>query len=114
MGGNKQQRSIGSSDKVNDNAQGGDTKVSKKEDSKKTGSKQQQRQKLSVLVEDSQGMKLLQSMKAITIQGFARSAGVKISVANSFIKSAESKGIVRNVGGYSGHRVYELVKQHRS
>ena len=49
MGGNKQQRSIGSTDKVNDNAQGGDPKASKKEDSKKTGSKQQQRQKLSVL-----------------------------------------------------------------
>ena len=109
MGGNKQ-KSIGSSEKVNNNAQGADTKSSKKEDSKKTGAKQQQRQKLSVLVEESQGVKLLQTMKAITTQGFARSAGVKISVANSFIRSAESKGIVRNVGGYSGHRVYELVK----
>ena len=110
MGGNKQ-KSTGSSDNVkNNNAQGGDTKASKKEDSKKTGAKQQQRQKLSVLVEEPQGVKLLQTMKAITIQGFARSAGVKISVANSFIRSAESKGIVRNVGGYSGHRVYELVK----
>jgi small subunit ribosomal protein S25e len=109
MGGNKQ-RSLGSSDKVNNNSQGGDTKASKKEEIKKVGSKQQQRQKLSVLVEESQGLKLLQSMKAITIQGFARSAGVKISVANSFIKSAESKGIVRDVGGYSGHKVFEVVK----
>jgi small subunit ribosomal protein S25e len=109
MGGNKQ-RSLGSSDKVNNNSQGGDTKASKKEETKKVGSKQQQRQKLSVLVEESQGLKLLQSMKAITIQGFARSAGVKISVANSFIKSAESKGIVRDVGGYSGHKVFEVVK----
>ncbi len=109
MGDNKQ-KSVGSSDKVNNNAQGGDTKASKKEDIKKTGAKQQQRQKLSVFVEESQGVKLLQSMKAITIQGFARSAGVKISIANSFIRSAESKGIVRNVGGYSGHRVYELIR----
>jgi small subunit ribosomal protein S25e len=109
MGGNKQ-RSLGSSDKVNNNSQDGDTKASKKEEIKKVGSKQQQRQKLSVLVEESQGLKLLQSMKAITIQGFARSAGVKISVANSFIKSAESKGIVRDVGGYSGHKVFEVVK----
>jgi small subunit ribosomal protein S25e len=109
MGGNKQ-RSLGSTDKVNNNSQGGDTKASKKEETKKVGSKQQQRQKLSVLVEESQGLKLLQSMKAITIQGFARSAGVKISVANSFIKSAESKGIVRDVGGYSGHKVFEVVK----
>ena len=111
MGGNKQKTAVGSSDKAN--TQVGDTKSSKKEDSKKTGSKQQQqqqRQKLSVLVEEPQGLKLLQSMKAITIQSYARSAGVKISVANAFIKSAESKGIVRNAGGYSGHRVYELVK----
>ncbi|HZA62253.1 MAG TPA: hypothetical protein VE573_05230 [Nitrososphaeraceae archaeon] len=109
MGGNKQKTAVGSSDKAN--TQVGDTKSSKKEDSKKIGSKQQQqRQKLSVLVEEPQGLKLLQSMKAITIQSYARSAGVKISVANAFIKSAESKGIVRNAGGYSGHRVYELVK----
>ena len=110
MGGNKQKTAVGSSDKAN--TQVGDTKSSKKEDSKKIGSKQQQqqRQKLSVLVEEPQGLKLLQSMKAITIQSYARSAGVKISVANAFIKSAESKGIIRNAGGYSGHRVYELVK----
>lgn len=113
MGGNKQKTAVGASDKANANTQVSDTKSSKKEDSKKIGSKQQQqqqRQKLSVLVEEPQGLKLLQSMKAITIQSYARSAGVKISVANAFIKSAESKGIVRNAGGYSGHRVYELVK----
>ena len=62
MGGNKQQRSIGSTDKVNDNAQGGDQKASKKEDSKKTGSKQQQRQKLSYWGK-LQGTRLLQNMK---------------------------------------------------
>jgi small subunit ribosomal protein S25e len=111
MGGNKQKTSIGSSDKANTNTQvSSDTKSSKKEDSKKIGSKQQQRQKLSVFVEEPLGLKLLQSMKAITIHSYARSAGVKISVANAFIKSAESKGIVRNVGGYSGHKVYELVE----
>jgi small subunit ribosomal protein S25e len=48
-------------------------------------------------------------MKAITPQGFARASGVKVSVANSYIKSLESKGIIRNVGGYSGHKVYRLV-----
>jgi small subunit ribosomal protein S25e len=49
-------------------------------------------------------------MKAITPQELARNAGVKISVANAFIKSLESKGIVKCVGGYSGHKVYQLVK----
>jgi small subunit ribosomal protein S25e len=69
-----------------------------------------QKQRLSVFVEESQGRKVLEGMKAITVQGLARAAGVKISVANSFVKSLESKGIVRNVGGYSGHRVYKLIK----
>ena len=50
-------------------------------------------------------------MKAITIHAFARAAGVKISVANAFIKSAEAKGLVKSVGGNSGHRVYQLAKQ---
>ncbi len=50
-------------------------------------------------------------MKAITIQGVARAAGVKISVANAYIKSLEAKGIVKSVGGYSGHRVYQLIEQ---
>jgi small subunit ribosomal protein S25e len=49
-------------------------------------------------------------MKAITTQSFARTNGVKISVANAFIKSLEAKGLVKSVGGYSGHRVYELEK----
>ena len=67
--------------------------------------------RLSVLVEEPQGMKALQSMRAITIQGFARNTGIKISVANTFVKSLESKGILTAVGGYSGHRVYQLIKR---
>jgi small subunit ribosomal protein S25e len=69
-----------------------------------------QKQKLAVFVEESQGRKTLQSMKAITTQGFARASGVKVSVANSFIKSLESKGVLMSVGGYSGRRVYKLIK----
>jgi small subunit ribosomal protein S25e len=48
-------------------------------------------------------------MKPITSQALARSMGVKISVANLFLRSVESKGVVRSIGGYSGHRIYELV-----
>jgi small subunit ribosomal protein S25e len=50
-------------------------------------------------------------MKSITAQGLARNVGVKISVATSFIKSLEQKGVVKSVGGYSGHRVYQVVKR---
>lgn len=105
MGGVKK-KSTGSSEK---SAAASNTDATKKEESKKGGIKQ--KQKLSVLVEEPQGMKALQSMKAITIQNFARNIGVKISVANAFVKSLESKGILTAVGGYSGHRVYQLIKR---
>jgi small subunit ribosomal protein S25e len=50
-------------------------------------------------------------MKAITIQGVARNVGVKISIANAFIKSLEAKGIVKAEGGYSGHKVYQMIRR---
>ena len=112
MGGVKK-RPIGSTDKTTTAASDSsvDAKTSKKEDSKKSMPRQQQqKQKLSVFVEEPQGIRALQGMKAITTQSFARTNGVKISVANAFIKSLEAKGLVKSVGGYSGHRVYELEK----
>ena len=111
MGGVKK-RPVGSTDKTTTAASdsSGDAKTSKKEDSKKSMPRQQQKQKLSVFVEEPQGIRALQGMKAITTQSFARTNGVKISVANAFIKSLEAKGLVKSVGGYSGHRVYELEK----
>jgi small subunit ribosomal protein S25e len=56
-------------------------------------------------------MKAIQGMKAITIQGVARNVGVKISIANVFIKSLEAKGIVKAEGGYSGHKVYQMIRR---
>jgi small subunit ribosomal protein S25e len=109
MGGVKK-KPVGSTEKSNAYNQSGDVKTVKKEDSKKTGSRPQQKQKLSVFVEESQGLKALEGMKAIMAQSFARTTGVKTSVANAFLRSLEAKGIIRNVGGYSGHRVYKLEK----
>ncbi|HZA07111.1 MAG TPA: hypothetical protein VE619_05345 [Nitrososphaeraceae archaeon] len=109
MGGVKK-KPIGSTEKSNANNQADEYKTGKKEDSKKTGSKLPQKQRLSVFVEESQGLKLLEGMKAIMAQSLARTAGVKISVANAFLRSLEAKGIIKNIGGYSGHRVYKLEK----
>lgn len=110
MGGMKK-KSMGSQDKnVATGPGGAEIKTSDKDSEKKKG-KPQQKQRLSVLVEEAQGMKTLQGMKSVTIQSFARATGVKISVANAFIKSLESKGVVRSVGGYSGHRVYEVIRR---
>jgi small subunit ribosomal protein S25e len=50
-------------------------------------------------------------MKAVTAQALARTLAVKISVANSFLRSMEAKGLVKLAGGYSGHRVYQPIVQ---
>jgi small subunit ribosomal protein S25e len=109
MGGNKKKTTA--SNKTTASGPVAEAKKDTREDNiKKTEDRGKQKQRLSVFVEESQGRKVLEGMKAITVQGLARATGVKISVANSFVKSLESKGIVKNVGGYSGHRVYKLIK----
>jgi len=107
MGGNKK-KPVGSSDKTVQMGPGGAEIKQAAEEKKKA--KPQQKQKLAVAVEEPAGMKALQSMKSITTQALARNTGVKISVAGAFIKSLEQNGVIRRVGGYSGHRVYQLVK----
>ncbi len=105
MGGNKKKPSQSNASKSQENKGG------KKEEVKKTpASKTQQKQKLSVLIEESQGLKTLDSMKAITAHSFARVLGVKISVANNFLKNLEGKSIIKSIGGYSGHRIYQKLK----
>ena len=106
MGGGKK-KPLGSN-KRSGTSDSSEVKQAKKEEAKKPSGKIQQKQKLSVLIEDPQGSKAIHDMKAITIQGLARVVGVKISVANSYLRSLEVKGIIRSVGGYSGHRVYQL------
>ncbi len=106
MGGGKK-KPLGSN-KGSGTSNSAEAKQAKKEEAKKPAGKIQQKQKLSVLIEESQGRKAIQDMKAITIQALARVVGVKISVANSYLRSLEGKGIVSSVGGYSGHRVYQL------
>jgi len=78
---------------------------------KKTKGQKQQKSKVTVLLDEKQGLKALSGLKAVTPQALARNLGLKISVANAFIKSLESQGSVKHVGGYSGHRVYELAQE---
>jgi small subunit ribosomal protein S25e len=47
-------------------------------------------------------------MKAITVQSISKVLGVKISIANNYIRNLESKGTVKLIGGYSGHKVYSF------
>jgi small subunit ribosomal protein S25e len=108
MGTNKK-KSGASSERASSNA-AGDKKKEGVDNANKMEDKGRQKQKLAVFVEEAQGRKTLQGMRAITAQGFARASGVKVSVANNFIRSLESKGVLANIGGYSGHWVYKLIK----
>lgn len=108
MGGNKK-KPVGASEKSAQTGPGGAEIKPAAEEKKKVG-KTQQKQKLAVLVEEPIGMRAIQGMKSITTQALARNIGVKISVANSFIKSLEAKGVVRTTGGYSGHKIYQLIR----
>ena len=108
MGTNKK-KSGASSERSGSNA-AGDKKKEGVDNANKMEDKGRQKQKLAVFVEEAQGRKTLQGMRAITAQGFARASGVKVSVANNFIRSLESKGVLANIGGYSGHWVYKLIK----
>jgi small subunit ribosomal protein S25e len=114
MGGAKK-RPVSATERESANTQGdtsaGAYKSAKKGESKKGGGQQQQqKQKLSVLVEEAGGRRALDNMKSITAQAFARVVGVKISVANAYIRSLESKNVLSCIGGYSGHRVYQLKR----
>jgi small subunit ribosomal protein S25e len=104
MGGVKK-KPVGSSDK----GASGPTAEEKKPDNKKTTTKQVQKQKSTVLMDEGQAMKAVRTLRAITSQALARATGVKVSVANAFLRSLETKGVVRLIGGYSGHRIYEAV-----
>jgi len=81
-----------------------DTK--KKKDKGEGGPKKAE---ITVMVNEQQALKIIQNSKVVTVQDLARQTGVKISAANAFLKESTSKGIVKKVGGYSGHHLYQAV-----
>ena len=64
---------------------------------------------ITVMVNEQQAMKIIQNSKVVTVQDLARQTGVKISAANAFLRESAKKGIVKRVGGYSGHHLYQVV-----
>jgi small subunit ribosomal protein S25e len=66
-----------------------------------------QKHKSSVVIDDINDVSILRGMKAITVQSISKLLGVKISIANN-IRNLESKGTVKFIGGYSGHKVYSF------
>ncbi len=64
---------------------------------------------ITVILKEEQAAKILKNSKVITVQELARQTGVKISAANAFLKQATKSGLVKIVGGNSGHRIYQPV-----
>ena len=82
-----------------------DSKKSKKD----KGESGPRKAEITVMVNEQQAMKIIQSSKVVTVQDLARQTGVKISAANKFLKESAIKGTVKRVGGYSGHHLYQAV-----
>ena len=98
----------GSKDKSSDTK----TKASGIKDTKKKKDKGEggpKKAEIVVIVNEQQALKIIQNSKVITVQDLARQTGVKISAANAFLKESTSKGIVKRVGGYAGHHLYQAV-----
>ena len=94
--------------KVDKSAGGGGSKDSKK-GKKADGTSGPKKAEITVMVNEQQAMKIIKSAKVITVQELARQMGVKTSATNKFLRDQTDKGVTRTVGGYSGHRLYQMV-----
>ena len=96
-----------------DKAQTPQETASKKPE-KKAGKEKDSQQKVQALVlqkiDDNQILKVFGGMKAITLYKTARAMNVNASVANALLRNLESKDMIRRVGGFSGHYVWQLAR----
>jgi len=51
----------------------------------------------------------LKPLKAITVYGASKALNLHPALANSILKSLESKGLLKRIGGYSGQYVYVVA-----
>ncbi|MFB5605644.1 MAG: MarR family transcriptional regulator [Nitrosarchaeum sp.] len=85
-----------------------DPKDSKKS-RKDKGESGPRKAEITVMVNEKEAIKIIQNSKVVTVHDLARQTGVKISAANAFLIESTKKGIVKRVGGYSGHHIYQAV-----
>ena len=84
----------------------GEKKKGKKKDKSDEGSTKAE---ISVIVKDETAMKFIKGAKVITVQELSRQTGVKISAANAYLIKLMKEGVVKRVGGFSGHHIYQPV-----
>ena len=80
---------------------------------RKKGKKQEKSEggkaEISVIVNEEQAIKYIKSAKVLTVQELARQTGVKISASNAYLRRLQQSGLVKRIGGYSGHHIYQPV-----
>ena len=88
-------------------------KPSSQKDSKKSkkdkGGSGPRKAEITVFLNEQDATKIIQHAKVITVHELARQTGVKVSAANVFLKESLKKGIIKRVGGFSGHYIYQPV-----
>ena len=104
MGGSK---NISPAQKEKKQQRSTDTKKGKK-DSK--GDKNEKIE-VSVVLNYTEAEKIIKNAKIITLHDFARQTGVKISTANEFLQKSLKNGIIKKIGGFGGHYIYQPVSE---
>ena len=82
-----------------------------KDKSKKDKKDTSEKREVAVFINEDEANKIIKSSKAITIQELAKQANVKISTANAFLKKVDEQGLVKKIGGFSGHYIYQPIAQ---
>jgi small subunit ribosomal protein S25e len=81
----------------------------KKDKKDKKGEKSEKKAEITVMVSDDQALKLIKSNNYLTAPELARQTGVKISAANACLIGLVKKGVIKRIGGFSGHWIYQPV-----
>jgi small subunit ribosomal protein S25e len=109
MGGTKK-KTLASMEKSQDDssagAASGDDKGKKKTEKSKGPGSSKRVDVLAPRMSDQDMVKTLASLKAITVYGAAKSLSVNASVASGVLSNLEDKGMVKRVGGFSGHYIW--------
>jgi len=104
MGGTKKV-SPAKQDKAQNSKDAKDSKKSRK-DKGETGPRKAE---ITVMVNETEAIKIIKNSKVVTVHDLARQTGVKVSAANAFLIESVKKGLVKRTGGYSGHYIYQAV-----
>jgi small subunit ribosomal protein S25e len=115
MGGVKK-KSMASMEKTQDSQNAGDEQAptSKGKKAKDQKSAPQQKKQLAFLppkLGDSDLLKSLTPLRAITVYGASRALGVNASVAVGVLRDLEGKKLLTRAGGFSGHSIWAVAQK---